>query len=118
MQPPEPPYDLLGLAGAVLISLISGFVSIAQRIVRGHQASLLWVTSEFLAAILCGYLMYDGYSVIADSLPAWLTQPVMVALAAHMGGRSLQGLENTLTQRYNLLVPSSGSTDKKPPDKK
>lgn len=110
MQTPEPVSpDLLAFVGAILISIVSGFISIAQRIIRGREASLLWVTSEFLAAILCGYLMFDAYPDIAPKLPVWMTQPVMVAIAAHIGGRSMQGIEGLLYQRY-------GVTFKKPPD--
>lgn len=94
--------DLLAMLAALLISTISGFISIAQRIVRGHKASLLWVVSEFAAAILCGYLMFDTYPLLKPQLPEWLTLPVMVALAAHIGGRSFQGIERFLSRKYNV----------------
>jgi len=92
--------DFLSLLGAFLISLISGFISIAQRIARGYQANILWVASEFLAAILCGYLMWDVYPIVAPTLPNWATLPVMVALASHVGGRSFQVLELAILKRY------------------
>lgn len=96
--------NLLGILGALIISTISGFISIAQRIVRGQRASLLWIISEFMAAILCGYLMYDVYPRIADQLPVWATMPILVAFAAHVGGRSFQGLENFIMQRYKVPI--------------
>jgi len=97
--------DLLGLFGALIISTISGFISIAQRVVRGHKASFLWVVSEFMAAILCGYLMFDVYPSLQPKLPDWATLPILVALAAHIGGRSFQGLEKFLQRRYKLPIP-------------
>jgi hypothetical protein len=97
-----PPPDWLALLGALLISLISGFISIAQRIVRGQQSSILWITSEFLAAILCGYLVYNVYPTIEPDLPKWLTMPILVALSAHIGGRSFQGLENHVFRKFGV----------------
>lgn len=99
-----PPPDLLAIGGAFLISLVSGYISIAQRIVRGHKASLLWITSEFLAAILCGYLAYSVYPSLEPELPHWLNMPVLVALAAHIGGRSFQGIENLLYRKYGAFL--------------
>lgn len=97
--------DLWGLLGALLISSISSFISIAQRVVRGHKASALWVISEFLAAILAGYIMFDTYPLLQDSLPAWATLPMLVALAAHVGGRSFQGLEKIMLKRLEGILP-------------
>lgn len=97
-----PPPDWLAIGGAFLISLVSGYISIAQRIVRGQKASLLWITSEFLAAVLCGYLAYSVYPSLEPELPAWLNMPVLVALAAHIGGRSFQGFENLLYRKYGV----------------
>lgn len=97
--------DLWGLVGALLISTISGFISIAQRVVRGHKASALWVISEFLAAILAGYIMFDTYPLLAPNLPAWATLPMLVALAAHVGGRSFQGLEKIMQKRLDVFLP-------------
>lgn len=96
--------DLWGLFGALLISTISGFISIAQRVVRGHKASVLWVISEFMAAILCGYIMFDTYPYLESQLPQWATLPMLVALAAHVGGRSFQGLEKFIHRKFNLPV--------------
>lgn len=95
--------DYWSLLGAFIISTISGAISISQRIVLGQRATLIWVTSEFLAAILCGYLMYDLYPAISGDLPKWATLPVLVALAAHVGGRSFQMLEKALFRKYKFL---------------
>jgi len=96
-------HDYWSLLGALIISIVSGTISIAQRIVLGQRATLIWVTSEFLAAILCGYLMYDIYPKIADDLPKWATLPVLVALAAHVGGRSFKMFERALYRRYKFI---------------
>lgn len=94
--------DLLALIGALIVSTISGFISIAQRIARGHKPSRLWVVSEFSAAILCGYLMADVYHILQPSLPEWATPTICVALAAHIGGRMFQTLEGIMAKRYGI----------------
>ena len=90
--------ELLNIIAMFVISFVSGFISVAQRIVRGHKATVMWVISEFMAAILCGYLMYDLYPRLL--LPDWATMPIMVALAAHIGGRAFQEFEQYLYRRY------------------
>lgn len=108
--------DILALISALLISVISGFISIAQRIARGHKASKLWVVSEFSAAILSGYLMADVYPIIKPSLPEWATLTICVALAAHIGGRMFQMLETVLAKKYGVdKIPDDIPTY--PPDK-
>lgn len=95
--------DFWSLLGAFIISTISGVISITQRIVLGQRATLIWVISEFLAAILCGYLMYDLYSNIQHQLPQWATMPVMIAVASHVGGRSFQAAEKALYRRFQFI---------------
>ena len=92
--------DLFALISALIISLISGFISVSQRIAKGQPPSAIWVLSEFSAAILAGYLMADMYPKIEESLPDWATLPIMVALAAHMGGRGFQLIESGLSKQY------------------
>lgn len=106
--------DLWGLVGALIVSTISAFISIAQRVVRGHKASALWVISEFMAAILCGYIMFDTYPILQSQLPEWATLPMLVALAAHIGGRSFQGLEKTMLKRFNLSLDDQNEEPVKP----
>lgn len=96
-------HDYWSLLGALIISTVSGIVSITQRIILGQRATLIWVISEFLAAILCGYLMYDIYPKIAADLPKWATLPVLVALAAHVGGRSFKMFESEIYRRYKFI---------------
>ncbi|MDH1236495.1 hypothetical protein [Stutzerimonas stutzeri] len=102
--------DLYALVWALLISFISGFISIAQRIARGYPPSKLWILSEFSAAVLAGYLMADAYPVLAPQLPEWATLPIMVALAAHIGGRAFQGIETALSKRYRITLPKPGDS--------
>lgn len=94
--------NLIELIIALSISTISGAVSISRRILAGQPATILWVISEFLSAILCGYLMYDSYPVLTKYLPEWVTLPVAVAVAAHIGGRTFQELE------ANIIKQSAG----------
>lgn len=108
---PENTPDYWSLAGALIISTISGVISITQRIVLGQRATLIWAISEFLAAILCGYLMYDAYPAIQADLPKWATLPVLVALAAHVGGRSFQMIEKALAHRYQFLPKNKAPVD-------
>ena len=108
---PENTPDYWSLAGALIISTISGVISITQRIVLGQRATLIWAISEFLAAILCGYLVYDVYPAVQEDLPKWATLPVLVALAAHVGGRSFQMIEKALTHRYQFLSKNKASID-------
>ena len=103
--------DYWSLAGALIISTISGVISITQRIVLGQRATLIWAISEFLAAILCGYLVYDVYPAVQEDLPKWATLPVLVALAAHVGGRSFQMIEKALAHRYPFLPKNKASID-------
>lgn len=103
--------DYWSLVGALIISTISGVISITQRIVHGQRATLIWAISEFLAAILCGYLVYDAYPAVQEDLPKWATLPVLVALAAHVGGRSFQMIEKALAHRYQFLPKNKSSID-------
>lgn len=108
-----PSPDWLSLVGAILISIMSGYISIAQRIVRGHQASLLWVSSEYTAAIMCGWIAYDAYPTATQYLPGQITMFMFVATAAHFGGRSFQGIENLLYRRYGVDLDGSRKTPRK-----
>lgn len=108
---PENTPDYWSLAGALIISTISGVISITQRIILGQRATLIWAISEFLAAILCGYLVYDAYPAVQEDLPKWATLPVLVALAAHVGGRSFQMIEKALAHRYQFLPKNKASID-------
>lgn len=99
----DPQPESLGLLVAVVISIVSGFISIARRIVLGHPATLLWIITEFMTAILCGYLMYQAYPKLIHILPEWFTPPIAIALAAHTGGRVFQELEGELVRKYVKL---------------
>lgn len=94
--------ELAGLISALVISIVSGVISITQRILRGYPASILWVLSEFMAAMLCGYLVWDIYPIIGGTLPDWLSMPISVALAAHIGGRGFQTLEGFLYKKWGV----------------
>ena len=92
--------ELIGFLGAFLISLISGTISIGKRIIQGHAPSFIWVVTEYLTAILCGTLMYHTYPYLSDVLPEWATRIMLVALAAHSGGRVIQELEYYFIGRW------------------
>ena len=94
--------ELADLLSALAISIVSGIISITQRILRGYPASVLWVLSEFMAAMLCGYLVWDIYPAISGTLPDWLSMPILVALAAHVGGRGFQTLEGFIYKKWGV----------------
>lgn len=97
--------DLLAILGALMISVTSGFISIAQRISRGQPAKVLWVISEILASILCGVLAFDAYPQVLPYLPDWATWPIFVSFAAYVGGRLFQIFENQMYARLEILPP-------------
>lgn len=99
--------DIWGLVGAFIISTIAAAISITQRILKGHPANVLWITSEYLTAILCGYLMHYTYPIIHNSLPDWFSQPVAIAIAAHTGGKVFQLAESAILKKYEELIKSS-----------
>lgn len=112
MVPDPVPPDLTELLVVVIISAVSGFISIAQRIGAGRKPNTLWVSSEFLASLLCGYLMMDIYPHISAAyLPEWVSLLVAVAMAAHLGGRLLQYLDELFNARYKKLLKSEKKTD-------
>ena len=100
--------ELLDLLGAIIVSVISGIISISRRLVNGQHFSILWVISEFLMAILCGYLMFTAYPHIINTVPNWFTLPIAVAFAAHVGGKVFQEIEKELIAKYTRIT---GRTD-------
>lgn len=105
MPQPDPmsAQDIAGILTAIAISIISGTISITSRIVAGYSSSVLWILSEFLTAILCGYLMYNAYPYLSPSLPDFITLPVAVAFVAHSGGRIFQEIESALIKQYKFF---------------
>lgn len=99
-ESPPPNSDFWGLVMALVVSTVSAFISISKRILRGHQATWLWVISEYLTAILCGYLTYHAYPAVAAIAPDWFTLPMAVAIAAHSGGRIFQEIEEIILKKY------------------
>lgn len=99
------PPDFWQLVTALVISLVSGFISIGRRIVLGQNATLIWILSEFATAILCGYLMHEAYPGLSSiGMPVWITEPVAVAFAAHSGGKVFQEAESILIKHYSLFT--------------
>lgn len=109
-MPPTSP-EVLTFFTALIISVVSGSISILNRLVKGHNGGAMWVVSEFLAAILCGYLAWDAYPQIKPFLPGWVSLPIFVAAASHTCGRLLQSLSSMLTQFINGAKRPSGAGD-------
>ena len=95
--------------GAVIIATISGLIAIANRLASGQKFSWLWFFTQLGGALLAGYLMWDLYPHIQDALPVWCTQPIMISLAAHYGGKLFSLAEKILTKRYNLPTEGDGA---------
>ena len=94
--------NIWGFVGAVVISLISGFISVANALAGGQKFSLIWAAAQLSAAVLAGWLVWDMYPTVEDSIPAWLTQPIATALAAHYGGKLFSLAEKVLGKRFGL----------------
>lgn len=105
MHPNVPP-DLSELLAAFALSILSGAISISQRVAKGHASTFLWIVSEFMTAILCGYLMFSAYPALAPHLPDYITLPIAVALAAHSGGRIFQEIEDVAVKKLDKLLNS------------
>lgn len=91
-----PPLDIWSIVGAFLVSTISAIISILHKILRGQKFSILWLVSQYLTAIFCSYLAYDSYPILKNSLPEWVTLPMVLAIAAYTGGIALQALERSV----------------------
>ena len=102
-MPVQPPFDFWHFLTMLIISIVSGTISIFRRILQGQEASWIWAIAEFLSAILMGYLVYDAYPIFQKYLPEWITLPIMVAIAAHSGGRMLQFSESKFYKHYSTM---------------
>lgn len=97
--------DLWGLAGAIIVSVLSGIISLASRIAKGHPLNIFWIVSEMGAAVLFGYLVYDAYPILVKYLPDWVTMPILIASCAHIGGRLFQWIEFKAKERFGIQLP-------------
>lgn len=89
-MPPETASNYyMQYVGAVLISLVSGFLSIARRILKGTKASLLWIISEMVAAVMVGLLAWDSYPDLSDIIPHEVSQLVFACMCSYLGSRLL-----------------------------
>ncbi len=95
-MPDRIPPDLWTLLTMLFLSAISGVVSITQRIANGQAASVVWIISEFLAAILAGYLAAETYPFVQHLLPDFVRMSSFVSVCAYSGGRMMQMAERVL----------------------
>lgn len=95
--------DYFALLSALLISSISGLISIGRQMLKKERVSKLWVLTEYASALLVGYLAYDLYPVIKGSLYTWITEPIFVVTAAHVGSRMFHYLEDVIRTRLGEL---------------
>lgn len=86
---------------AFLVATVSGLVAIATRVGAGQKFSWLWFVSQLGGALLAGYLAWDVYPHMTF-LPAWCTQPLVVSIAAHYGGKIFSIAEVLIGRRLNI----------------
>lgn len=91
--------EIFTAALVFVVSVVSATVSVTRRIVNGTPVSILWLISEYSAAILCGWIAFDAYESMEPYLPEWVTMFMFVAVAAHTGGKLLQISEQILQSR-------------------
>lgn len=96
--------DLWGFLGALFISALSGAIAVANRLAGGHPFSLIWFCAQLGGSLLAGYLMWDMYPLVVDTLPAWATMPICVSVAAHFGGKAFSLMEKVFIKRFNLPI--------------
>lgn len=94
--------NIWGVLTAVLLSLISGFIAVANALANGQKFSIMWLTAKLAGAVLAGWLVWDMYPWIADSVPAWFTQPIATSIAAHYGGQLFSLVEKVLGRRWGI----------------
>ena len=95
-MPPEASNYYVQYAGAILISIVSGFLSIARRILKGTQATALWIISEMVAAVLVGLLAWDSYPDLTDVVPHQISRLVFACMCSYLGSRLLHVSEMVL----------------------
>lgn len=99
MTPEQQQSIVLQLTGAILISALSGAISIGRRILRYGKLPLVGMLTEMTAAILAGYLAWDAFPGIQDSLPHGVTRAIFVSACAYLGGRLFQYVETLFEAR-------------------
>lgn len=95
--------DYFAILGALLISSISGLISIGRQMLKQEKVSKLWIVTEYASALLVGYLAYDLYPTIKGSLHEWITEPIFVVTAAHVGSRMFHYLEDIIKNRLESI---------------
>ena len=100
--------DIFALLIALLVSLVSGTISITRRILRGTPVNLLWLASEYMAAILCGWIAFDAYDSVSPFMPDWVTVFMFVAVASHTGGKVLQISEQVVQSKMDKTFKDRG----------
>ena len=97
--------NIWGIVGAIVISLASGFISVANSLAGGQKFSVLWASAQLLAAVLTGWLVWDMWPAVEADVPSFLTQPIATAVASHYGGKLFSLMEKVLTKRFGLPEP-------------
>lgn len=96
--------DVWSALSAILLATISGLIAIANRLAGGQPFSWIWFFSQLGGAVLAGYLMWDAYPYVKEFVPAWCTQPILVSITAHYGGKCFSIAEKIFTRRTGIQL--------------
>lgn len=112
MQPPEspspPPYDVWTLIATTLVVVITGFISVARRVIQDGQNNWVLIATEYAACLLVGYLAYEAYPSVRPHFPewlGWLTQNIFTATGSYIGIRAFHVAEFYSTQKFISSLP-------------
>ena len=110
MNPDQQQSIALQLIGALLISTISGAISLGRRILKYGRLPIIGLLTEMTASVLVGYLAWDAYPGVAKHIPDWVSQPIFVAACASLGSRLFQVVETLLEFKMRIF----GSKENEP----
>jgi hypothetical protein len=94
--------------GAIVIAIISGFVSISRRMLTKRAVSRLWIAYECSGVVLMTMLAMNVYPhiqplLLSSPCTSWITNWVFVGVLAHCGSRMMYTLEKKVFSKADLL---------------
>lgn len=86
--------DVMSFMVAVLMSCVTAFISIAKKVIRRRKPiSKLWLSNEVAMCLLAFMVAMEMFPHISIVLPAFITQPIFLAICVHMSSRLIIMLE-------------------------
>ncbi|EHU2760887.1 MULTISPECIES: hypothetical protein [Acinetobacter] len=102
-SPSPPPNDLWTILATCLVVLITGFISVARRVVQEKENNWILIATEYSACLLVGYLAYEAYPSVHPHLPgylSWITQNIFSATGSYIGIRAFHIAEYYTTEKF------------------